>query len=368
MPRIVLLLATALCPAVAWAAGVPPASLSVKAVDAQSGEPLRGAVIGATESVFITGFHSSGSECFRATASILPPGTGSLTLPAASMDASRGKIGARTIEVFAFHEGYCAARPYPAASWAGFVNSANREDPRGLWGKVETPKEGDTLTIRLTRSHDEPERRLRHLHFVSRYFSRACNATTREIIAAPMKKAILDEAHTIAATPYEKQLAEQAERAWDAPAPDPNARAIDGLTPLMRAARDMKPEEVSRQIELGGRADAVTGPDGYSALDLVLSRAARDIRETGTEGQEIHMERMVRLLASANPAPTLRAEYRQQLADPSRWTLTPHLREFWMQVREQVAGLSARPRYEAQCAIEEPALRSLPLSEPAKSR
>lgn len=367
-----LILAAALASPMAKAVPVMPARLSVTAVDADTGKALEGVVVGATESVYYTGFHSSHTECFRAATALAAGGKASVVLPAANMTAAGANK--RTVEVFAFRKGYCAERPYAAASTAGFVKWANREDPRGLWGKVDNPKPGDAVTLRLARSDDEPERRLRHLTLVSRSFAYACREAGRDVMA-PVKEAILAEARAIARSAYERELASQVERAWqgdqaavrmvtinaDAPPPDPNLRGSEGLTRLMRAARDMLPDEVKKQLAAGARADVVTGPDGYSALDLVLSRAARDVAERGTEGQEIHIARMIALLVAARPAPTLRAEYREALAEPARWTVTPHLREFWMQVREQVMPLAARPRYEARCAIDEPALRSLPL-------
>ncbi len=73
------------------------------------------------------------------------------------------------------------------------------------------------------------------------------------------------------------------------------------------------------------------------------------------------MLRMIDTLVAAHPAPTLRGDYREDLADPSRWKLTPHLRDFWTEVREKVAKLEARPVHPARCAINEPARRSLEL-------
>jgi hypothetical protein len=374
-----LLFAAGLAAPLALALPVTPARLSVAAVDAQTGKALDGAVVGATESVYYTGFHSSHTECFRAAATLAANGKATVSLPAAMMPTQGADN--RTVEVFAFRKGYCAERPYAAASTAGFIKWANREDPQGLWGKVDNPKPGDAVTLRLARSDDEPERRLRHLALVSRRFAYSCHEAGGDFMA-PVREAMLTEARAIARTDYEKELASQVERAWqgdrvpirvvtvnpDAPPPDPNLRAADGLTKLMRAARDMLPDEVKKQLAAGARADVVTGPDGYSALDLVLSRAAKDVAESRTAGQEIHMGRMIALLVAARPAPTMRAEYREALADPARWTVTPHLREFWMQVREQVMPLAARPRYAARCAIDEPGLRSLPLIAPPGSR
>jgi hypothetical protein len=228
------------------------------------------------------------------------------------------------------------------------------------------------------------------------------------------------EAVAIAKTPYERILAAQVDRAWDGkkkrlglplggPAGSGDARELrlmmdqlrknpafngtfkdpvgnsstvyspgeegewaqvfdlegrdeSGYTVLMIAARAMQPATVRVLLAEGARADTLTGPDGYSALDLVLSKAVEDVQETGTEGREIHLLRMVELLVAARPAPTLRAEYREEFIDPQRWTVTPHLREFWMQVRDRVAKVQARPRYAAKCAIEEAGKRSLGLT------
>ena len=46
----------------------------------------------------------------------------------------------------------------------------------------------------------------------------------------------------------------------------------------MRAARDVLPDEVKKQLAAGARADVVSGPDGYSALGFVLLNGELDAR------------------------------------------------------------------------------------------
>ncbi len=405
-------------PGAARAVHVGGANLPLLIVDAASGQPVPGATVAGAESFYWTGFHASGTECFRAASTVLPAagGKGQLPLPETDVKSPRWS-DTRHVELFAYHGGYCVDRN-AAASWAGFVNWANRENPQGLWGSVPSPKPDETTIVKLLRSEDETERRLRHLAFVARSISFSC----RELGVAPfatLRAAMNDEAAAIAKTPYEKLLAAQVDRGWDGkkkglwlplagPASSGDARVLrlmmddlrknpafsgtfkdprgsitysragvdgewsqvfemegrdeSGYTALMIAARAMQPATVRLLLEQGARADTLTGPDGYSVLDLVLSKAVEDVQESGTEGREIHLLRMVETLVAARPAPTLRAEYREEFIDPQRWTVTPHLREFWMQARDRVATAQARPRYAAKCAIEEAGKRSLGLT------
>jgi hypothetical protein len=395
-------------------------ALPLSVVDAISGQPVPGATVAGSESFYWTGFHASGTECFRAASTVLPPagGDGQLALPETDVKSPRWS-DTRHVELFVHHAGYCVDRN-AAASWAGFVNRANRENPQGLWGSVPSPKPDETTIVRLLHSEDETERRLRHLAFVARSIPFSC----RELGVAPfaiLRAAMNGEARAIAKTPYEKFLAAQVDRGWDGqkkglwlplagPASSGDVRVLrvmienlrknpafdgtfkdplnnstityarsgadgewsqvfemeghdeSGYTALMNAARAMQPAAVRLLLEQDARADTLTGPDGYSVLDVVLSKAAQDVEETGTEGREIHLLRMVEILVAARPAPTLRAEYREEFIDPQRWTVTPHLREFWMEVRGRVATVQARPPYAAKCAIEEAGTRSLGLT------
>ena len=146
------------------------------------------------------------------------------------------------------------------------------------------------------------------------------------------------------------------ERAFDI-----NERDENGYSALMAAAKAMQPATVRALIETGADVNVLTSPGGYGALDLVLSRARDDVREGGPEGLEGHLLRMIDLLKSANPQPTLHPVYHAQLADPSRWKLGPRLQPFWLEVRARVATLAPRAAIEASCPIAEPARLSLDL-------
>ena len=146
------------------------------------------------------------------------------------------------------------------------------------------------------------------------------------------------------------------ERAFDI-----NERDENGFSALMAAAKAMQPASVRALIEAGGDVNVLSSPGGYGALDLVLSRARDDVKESGAEGLESHLLRMIDLLKSANPPPTLHPVYHAQLADPSRWRLGPRLQAFWSQVRARVATRAPRAAIEADCPTKEPARLSLEL-------
>jgi hypothetical protein len=73
------------------------------------------------------------------------------------------------------------------------------------------------------------------------------------------------------------------------------------------------------------------------------------------------MLRMIDLLVAHREAPTLHPRYREELADPSRWKLTPHLAEFGLAVSRRVARLEARPPVILTCPADQPAKLSLQL-------
>jgi hypothetical protein len=123
----------------------------------------------------------------------------------------------------------------------------------------------------------------------------------------------------------------------------------------------MQPAAVTWLFEHGASLQILSGPGGYSAIDLVLDRARTDVKEKGTEGQEIHMLRMIDLLVAHREAPTLHPSYREELADPSRWKLTPHLAEFWQEVWRRIAKLEARPPVVLTCPADQPAKLTLQL-------
>lgn len=398
--------------------------LQVRVVDAKSGARITSAWIAANESYYWAGFHGSGTECFRAITAFVDPARPDepIVLPGTSIDSPRWVGSTRHIELFAYRPGYCAAQPYGAASMVGFIKWANEHDPGGLWGTVESPRPGDELAIRMMPAADPPEHRLRHLKIAARVIAGSCYALGGGYLA-PMKAAMLAEASQLATTPLEKFLMSEVGAAFDpidtprkslwvplhGPASsgdvvtlrrmldqgrtDPFFRSeyttpgspyrsklslgpnqvtlgtplnVDdrneqGLTALMEAARAMQPATAKILLESGADVNMVSGAGGYSALDLVVSRAADDVRESGTEGQEIHLLRMIDLLVKARPAPSLHPRYREELTDPGRWQLGPHLREFWAEVRGRVVGLPARAAMATTCPIEEVARRSLGL-------
>ncbi len=61
---------------------------------------------------------------------------------------------------------------------------------------------------------------------------------------------------------------------------DIDARNQDGLTTLMLSAQAMQRESVAFLLANGARADVVSGPDGYTAIDLVLARARAECART----------------------------------------------------------------------------------------
>jgi hypothetical protein len=371
----------------AAAVTVPEWRIPVEVIDGATRAPLTGAVTMAAETDFWSTpplYLDQHADCNRAADSVLATGRGALTLP--KFEAEPGKFfeNARKIDVMAFSKGHCAAHIYTDAKGVALAKWHQMKDVPGL-GKLESQKVGEPVTLPLDPSTDDPERRLRYLRSVAWEFGTACPGKS----SVSLRTAIFEEAHAIARTPFEKILASQVEVAWsgghrDVSVPlafyaetgrmeefrneiarspgDIDARDDAGMTPLMHAAKAMQAPSVKALLAAGARADIVTGTDGYSAIDLVLSRAADEVGEMNSEGRQAHMERMIAMLAAAKPAPTLRAEYRDVLADPGAWKLTPNRRDFWMRVREEVKGLAARPRVEASCESLEAARRTLPLN------
>ena len=400
-------------------------TLGIRTLDAMTGQPVEGAVV-ASEHYYWTAFHSSGTTCFRAVAKRLESRGEAeiLRLPAVDPFTSAKVIDeTRHVEVFGYRAGYCVAQPYAAAARTGFTRWANGGGSSGGWGKVETPQFGTTIVLRLKPSSDAPERRLRYLVRIAGQISRHCR-DFGDAYLQPFRTAVLAEADALASDPVGKLLAARVSEAFEANprhkylrtvlhaaaakgdvpgmrrmlgwarkdpflagsycppneascmipvrAPDemPRERAFEinerdenGYSALMAAAKAMQPATVRALIEAGADANVLSTPGGYGALDLVLSRARDDVKEGGAEGLEGHLLRMIDLLKSANPPPTLHPVYQAQLSDPSRWKLGPRLQPFWLEVRARVAMLAPRAAIEAVCPIEEPARLSLELGE-----
>ena len=405
---------------------VVESTLGIRALDARTEQAVEGAVVVVSEHYYWTAFHNSGTTCFRAAAKRLETRgeAGTFRLPAVDPVTSAKVIDeTRHVEVFGYRAGYCVAQPYATAGHAGFVKWANRGKSSGSWGKVETPQFGTTIVLRLKPSNDAPERRLRYLVQIAAQIGGHCR-DYGDAWLQPFKSAVLAEANALASDPVEKLLAARVNEAFQAnprhkvlrnvlhasavkgdvpgmrrmlgwakkdpflagsycppdestcmipvrtPEEMPRERAFDinerdenGFSALMAAARAMQPASVRALIEAGADANVLSGPGGYGALDLVLSRARDDVKEGGAEGLEGHLLRMIDLLKSANPAPTLHPFYHAQLSDASRWKLGPRLQAFWTQVRARVATLAPRAAPEAACPITEPARLSLELWE-----
>lgn len=399
-------------------------TLGIRMLDSRTEQSLEGAVAVASEHYYWTAFHNSGTTCFRAAAKRLESRgeAGILRLPAVDPVTSAKVIDeTRHVELFGYRAGYCLAQPYASAGHTGFTKWANKGKSSGSWGKVETPQFGSTIVLRLKPSNDAPERRLRYLVRIAEQVGGHCR-DVGEAWLQPFKAAVLAEAHALASDPVEKLLAARVSEAFevnprhkvlrnvlhasavkgDVPGmrrmlgwarkdpflagsycpPDestcmipvraqdemPRERAFDinerdenGYSALMAAAKAMQPASVRALIEAGADVNVLSSPGGYGALDLVLSRARDDVKEGGAEGLEGHLLRMIDLLNSANPPPTLHPVYHAQLSDTSRWKLGPRLQPFWSQVRARVAALAPRAAIEAACPIEEPARLSLEL-------
>ena len=403
---------------------VPESTLGIRVLDAKTEQALQGVVVVASEHYYWTAMHSSGTTCFRAAAKRLESRgeAGILRLPGVDAFTSAKVVDAtRHVEVFGYRAGYCVAQPYATAQHAGFVKWANKGRSSGGWGTVETPQFGTTIVLRLKPSSDAPERRLRYLVRIAGEIGRHCR-DVGDAFLQPFRSAVLAEANALASDPVEKLLAARVSEAFQAnprrkvlrdvlhaaaakgdvpgvnrmlgwarkdsflagtycppdestcmipirtPEEMPRERAFDinerdenGYSALMAAAKAMQPATVRALIEAGADANVLSSPGGYGALDLVLSRARDDVREGGPEGLEGHLLRMIDLLKSANPPPTLHPVYHAQLSDPSRWKLGPRLQPFWLEVRARVATLAPRAAIEASCPIEEPARLSLEL-------
>jgi hypothetical protein len=399
-------------------------TLGVRALDARTEQGLQGAVVVASEHYYWTALHSSGTSCFRAAAKRLESRgeTENLRLPAVDpFTSAKVNDDTRHVEVFGYRAGYCVAQPYASAAHAGFVKWANKGKSSGSWGTVETPQFGSTIVLRLKPSNDAPERRLRYLVRIAGQIGGHCR-DFGDAWLQPFKVAVLAEADALASDPVEKLLAARVSEAFEAnpqrkvlrnvlhpaavkgdvagmrrmlgwarkdpflagsycppdestcmipvrtPGEMPRERAFNinerdenGFSALMAAARAMQPATVRALIEAGADVNVLSSPGGYSALDLLLSRARDDVLEGSPEGLEGHLLRMIDLLNSANPPPTLHPVYHAQLSDSSRWKLGPRLQPFWLELRARVAALAPRTAMEASCPIEEPARLSLEL-------
>ena len=137
-----------------------------------------------------------------------------------------------------------------------------------------------------------------------------------------------------------------------------------GFSALMAAAYAIQPETLRLLLDNGADVNAVDEPGGYSALDLVLSRARADLKETGPEGIDGHLLRIIDLLKTANPAPTIHPAYRAELLARDKWKLGARLTAFWPAVRERVLPLQPRPAVTIDCETEGIAKHSLGLDVP----
>jgi hypothetical protein len=401
-----------------------PSRLLLRPVDTKTGAPIDGVIVSASEHYYWTGFHSSGETCFRAATQVLN-GAAPFVLPAAKADSAPQMVeDTRHVEILAYRRGYCALQPYASAHQAGFVKFAGKNDPHGGWGSVESPKFDQPIVLSLKPSIDPPRHRARHLALVARVAASQCRAL--EAAFAPMKDAILGEAREIARNGgiHERLFALRAEEAFneapgkravlgtvlhepaergdvptlmkmldwgrsEAYAAQPNCLSnrhyclfpsgfqsgapvtepfrIDaaderGFTALMAAAHAMQPATARILLENGADVNAVDEPGGYSALDLVLSRAREDLKETTPEGIDGHLLRMIDLLKAATPALTVNARYHAELADRASWKLGTRLTSFWESVRERVLPLTPRPDQPAACPIERILKESLRLT------
>ena len=398
-------------------------ALRMNVVDAKTGKPVDGPFVAASESHYWSGFHSSGTACFRAASKKLLSPTDAVKLPSVDIATSAKVTGdTRHIQLVVYRPGYCAAKPYASASSAGFIKWANKNDPNGLWGSVDSLKPGDSPTIRLTPASDPAEHRLRHLVEVAK----ALDSTCRDLPTAyrdAIIPAMLNEASALASTPVERVLVTRVNdtlmhteprRRMFAPYHGPaasgdvarlrllmdwaktdplftssyhepgtnsstsfmwtpemlplepgfgiNSRNEQGFTPLMDAVNAMQIPTTRLLLESGADINVLSGPGGHSALDLVLARARIDVKEIGTEGFEFQLMRFIDMLVAAKPAPTIHPRYRDELENTADWKLTPHLAQFWKQVRERVAKLKPRDPITLTCPIEQATRNSLELA------
>ncbi len=425
-PTLLVLFLAALINAPIFAEAALPigeTALRVNLVDAKTGKPVDGPFAAASESYYWTRFHSSGTTCFRAASKKLRWLTDTLKLPSVGIVTSAKVTGdTRHIQLIAYRPGYCVAKPYAPASSAGFIKWANKNDPNGLWGSVDSLKPSDVATIRLMPASDPPEHRLRHLVEVAK----ALDSTCRDLPTAfrdAMIPAILNEASALASTQVERVLAmrindtlmhaELRKRMfspYDGPAlsgdvarlrllmdwakTDPqfsgsyettgsntstsfvwtpemlplepgfgiNSRNERGLTPLMEAVNAVQIPTTRLLLENGADINVLSGPGGFSALDLLLARARTDVKETGTEGFELQLMRFIDMLVAAKPVPTIHPHYRDEIENTADWKLTPHLAQFWKQVLDRVIKLKPREKITLTCPIEQLAKNSLELA------
>ena len=384
--------------AIAFAAifGFGEPEVVVRTIDAANGRAVPGSIVVGAERLEWHEFHSTRSVCARAAAA-RSDAHGEAHLRPAGSDPS-GPLGSthRSL-VIAYREGYCA----------GTLNGTARLH------SGEAP---------MAASADPAEPRLRYLALIARQAATAC-FEAGDAWLAPFQEAVLAEASRLASSPLEKLLAVRVEEAFDLsgrprktlrtvlhgsaiqgnvggmeqmllwakadpflakgfcppgqntcmmPMPDPSRmprevpfqideRDEAGMSALMAAAKAMKPDAVRWLLDQGADVNVLTGPGGYNALDLVLSRARDDLQENAPEGLEGHLLRMIALLATGTARPTLHPRYREELADPAAWTVGPRLRKFWSDVRERVIGYEARAPLELACPIVEPARASLDL-------
>jgi hypothetical protein len=390
-----LILATLAAPTTRAAPTILPSPLKLSIVDAGTGKPLDGVAVAAGEYVHWSGYHSSGTTCLRSHSAVVDGSSPmpTLILPASGPTNPLRSDGESTLEVYVFRAGYCAAH--------SVISPRNRE-----------------AAFRLRPSGDPAEHRLRYLQQVAQAAMNVCRDSEASRADA-IRSAVAAEAHAIAKTPLERVLAQRVAFplrqdakplnlyapavhyastgdveqlrtlfVWaktdpyfkgmfqqgggyqsissgnDADLREPfhvDNRDTRGMTALMAAAAAMQPASARLLLEQGADTNVLTGPAGYSALDLVLSRAATDVKESGTEGQQAHLLRMIALLTGAKTPPSLHPAYKNELDHPERWTVTPQRRAFWMEVRGSVAGMKVRAPVTLACPDTPPARLNLGL-------
>ncbi len=400
-------------------------AIKVNIIDSVSRKKIPGAIVLATQSYYWTGFHSSGTTCFRAAALTLNSSDKpeSIMLPSIGVADLIKITNTRHIELAAYREGYCGAKPHASAQHAGFIKYAAKNDPSGMWGTVDSPAPGSEVTINLVPANDPAEHRLKHLSLVARFFAKKCPNNSL-VYLDPFKKAILAEARQLAVTQSEKIQLVRIEEVFEPEKrkttlrllvhgaassgdveilskyirwakQDPtftkpfcesagDVRAVScisiahnaddiarthaftidernekGNTPLMEAVYNMQYGATEFLLQQGADVNALSGYGGYSAIDLVLSKARDDIKETGTDGQAIQLLLMIDQLVSHHPAPTLHARYYNDLTDLEKWKLSPNAYDFWLKVQQKTKRLMPRNAIVLTCPIEQVARQSL---------
>ena len=377
-------------------------TLSLSAIDAASRATLADALGVASEHRELSGFHHSTTICASMAVAKLPAERMPTSFPLSPINTPMSSGEFRYVEVFAYRRDYCVARPR---------------------GPVRF---GVPLEIEMSREQGSPEHRLRHLVYSARAIGRHCfelpssilepvkaamlaeakelvhpQDAAQELLALrlaehfdPRIYAGRAELSTVIHVPAERGdmsvLARMLEWArspgyvqtttclWnrhyclfpkgtngDAPRPeafDIDARDERGFSALMAAAYAMQPEAVRYLMDNGADVNVLDEAGGFAALDLVLSRARDDLKETTSDGIDGHFLRMIDLLKGAAPAPTLNGRYYAELADRASWNLGPRLTAFWERVRERVLPLTPRSRQPSACPIDRVAKESLGLA------